>query len=110
VTVKTIKRGAELEGEVHVTVRVYERNKYARIDWDFFGLPEENDDYFKENEKEISEMVKEIYFSVAIKTSEFYGNGLTGYMDGVPIEVAHRAAGEVSDLFDRYARRRAQSM
>ena len=107
---RTVKRGEETFDTEGVTVKIYERAKYARIDWDFFRLPEENDDFFRDSAQELSDAVKDIYLRVAKKQSEFYGNGLTGYMDWLHIDDARQAAGEVSDLFDRFALLRQQSL
>lgn len=105
-SVKVIQRGStEIVGN-DVTVFVFERNKYARVDWDFFRLPEENDDFFRENAKEMSEISMQIYLSVATKKSEYNGNGLVGHMDYLPIESAHATASALSNLFEDFVNRR----
>ncbi len=100
--VKFFSNGIWKNSESHVTVAVFERRKYARVDWDFFRLPEENDQFFKDHADELMKAVKQIYIEFANEKSVFDGDGLAGQMESMMIDSAHLAAEKISALFDHY--------
>lgn len=107
--VKVLSNGALENSEQHVTVLVYERRKYSRVDWDFFRLPEENDAYLKLHADELMDAVRKIYLDYANDRSEFNGNGLVGQMENMQADQARQAAIAISALFDLYVCKRESS-
>lgn len=108
-SVRIFKReGIKPAGDV--TVVIFERTKFARVDWDYFRLPEENDSFFKEHEAEITKEVQQIYLRVERKGSECQGTGIVGHFDNVLKEDARVAADRISAVFDDFVRRRVASL
>ncbi|KTB99750.1 hypothetical protein [Pseudomonas syringae] len=104
--VKSVTNRDQSFANSDVTVLIYERNKDARVDWDYFRLPEVNDQFLKDHAPELMEIVQGCYFSCAQKKSEFQGNGLVGHIDGILLDDARRVAQEISDMFDAYVQKR----
>lgn len=101
-SVQVLSRGAKAPISPATTVVVRERNKFARVDWDFFRLPEENDAHFRSIKALLMKSVESIYLSFSSSKSSFYGNGLVGHMDGLTFEEASMAADQIAALFEQH--------
>ena len=83
-----------------VSVQVFPRKKYARVEWDFISVPVEREADLRAQKEHLLDSFKRIFSQHASSNSIFDGSELVGHMDGLLIEHARVAADQISNLFE----------
>ncbi|PVZ19965.1 MULTISPECIES: hypothetical protein [unclassified Pseudomonas] len=89
------------------TVTVQERRGKVRVEWDYYRLPEVNDEFFRKHASEITQEIQDLMNSYRGHRYAASGTGLVGYVDGFPIDISTQLAYDVAEVFKRFANLRS---